>query len=373
MAAESQLESIQLDAFVLPDDHSVFKVFPGKGYRFYDVIKDTSTVFLDIRGLDVLSDSPATWNDKEVLAIIAADRANRRPAAKPGSHKKRRSGVDQRDLGFLKGLLLQAKKGDLLVVPAEGYRRDVLIGEIVDDPGSVRWITAKDGDGTSIFAGRAVQWRAVIEKRHIEPKLLDRLHTPIAFFVIEPSLREQLYELAFESYVYKDVYVSTFRTSKERFTSADNLIASIWFNGLAATRNAVEQGQGDTIASQHFVSVALLPTGAENQNELELNINSPGTILVRSAGVFAFALMALSPLSAPQAQSVADGNVRITLRPVGGANPNCAVQVEAAVAEYVRSLGPTQLLEACEFGRKTRQDASLKTRVRLKTVSKRLK
>lgn len=89
-------------------------------------------------------------------------------------------------------------------------------------------------------------------------------------------------------------------------------------------------------------------------------------MLVRSASAFALALMALLPLSAEEAEAVANGQTRITLRAVGGADPNCALIVESAVADYVRSLGPERLLEQCEFGAKARNMATLKSRVRLK-------
>ncbi|WP_176495410.1 hypothetical protein [Sphingomonas sp. HMP6] len=76
------------------------------------------------------------------------------------------------------------------------------------------------------------------------------------------------------------------------------------------------------------------------------------------------------PLSAAEAQQVADGKVRIVLHAVGGADPGCQLIVEAAVAEYVRSLGPERLLEACEFGKKAHVDATLSSKVHLKKTLK---
>ena len=368
-------DEIEMEAFVLPDDHGVYKCFPGKNYRFYKTMHDTSTVFLDIRGLEALPDNPAVWADADVLAVIAADRVAREIGRlATDALVKADSGptIDKRNLTFLKGLLLNAKKGDILVVPGKGYRRDVLIGEILDEPGTFKRIEVTEKTGVHTYLGRSVTWRTSIEKRYVSPDLLEKLHTPSAFFALGESMRDEIYQLAYENFFYRGTFVSTFRTTKERFTSADNLVASIWFNGLAAVRNAAEinrlAGQIDTaeLPEGNFVDIALLPTGAENENELELNINSPGTLAIRSASIFAFAAMALFPLDAAQAQSVADGDTRITIRAVGGGDDNCALRVEAAVAEYVRILGPENLLEACEFSKRSRDKATLKAKVHLK-------
>lgn len=358
---------------MLPDDHGVYKLFPGRNYRFYDDMRDASAVFLDIRGLEALADNPAVWSDTDVLSLIESDRLAReleRIADDAVVRENSSGAIDKRNLTFLKGLMLNAKKGDLVLVPGKGYRRDVLIGEFVDDPGTLKRIPVVETAGTNIYLGRAVRWLTGVEKRLIGPDIIERLHTPGAFFAFGESLKDQVYQLAYENYHYRSGYVATFRTTKERFTSADNLITSIWFNGLAATRNAIDTGHVQALEGLSFLETALLPTGAENQNELELNINSPGTILVRSVGVFAFAVMALFPLNVDQAQSVAEGQTRIILRPVGGANDACALQVEAAVADYVRTLGPDKLLNACEFGKQAHVNATLSAKVNLKKGAK---
>lgn len=359
------LDEIELGAVALPDDHGVFKCFPGEGYKFYDVVAHESVVFLDVRGLDRLPENPAIWNQAELELVVEQDHVLRSlPKRGARGQRRRKSGVAKRNVNFVNGLLLTVKRGDIIVVPPPGYRRDVLIGEVVDDPGVPARVEAQDGDNTHVYLGRRVRWLANVEKRFLRRALLDKLHTAQAFFAIGETLHEDVYRIAYQNYIWRGSFVATFETTKQRFTSADNLVASVWFNGLAATRYAVENKTILTPAS--FVEVALLPIGEPENSELELNINSPGTMLVRSASAFALALMALLPLSAEEAEAVANGQTRITLRAVGGADPNCALIVESAVADYVRSLGPERLLEQCEFGAKARNMATLKSRVRLK-------
>ena len=59
--------TVELDAYVLPSDHTVYKFFPGEGYKFYEVISQTSIAFIDVRGLDELQGPPSNWDDDEVL------------------------------------------------------------------------------------------------------------------------------------------------------------------------------------------------------------------------------------------------------------------------------------------------------------------
>lgn len=346
-----------MDASALPDDHQVYKCFPGEGYKFYDVVLQQGVAFLDIRGLDDLPDNPAAWDPDALRDKVALDHALR-GAKRRGGKRRRRSGVVQRNINFVNGLLLELRRGALIVVPPPGYRREVLIGEVVDDPGKPVRIEAQDGDVLHTYLGRRVRWLAQVEKRLLRRELLDRLHTAQAFFAVGDTLHEDVYALAYENYVWRGSFVSTFHTSKDHFSSGDNLLSSIWFNGLASAASGADLG------AKSFIEVALLPDKAAN--ELELNINSPGTILLRSAGAFALAAMALLPLNHGEAQQVAAGQARVTLRAVGGASQECQIQVDAAVADYVRSLGPQRLLEMCEYGKKTREEATLKAKVRLK-------
>src|SRR5688572_13746998 len=125
--------NVALDAYVLPEDHQVYKLFPGKTYRYFGAVRDSNIAFLDVRGLEELDDDPRKWKDADVLKVISDDRWAReldrisrglQPLTTPGVSR-----TDKRTLTFLKGLLLTAKRGDLVVIPPSGYRREVLIGE----------------------------------------------------------------------------------------------------------------------------------------------------------------------------------------------------------------------------------------------------
>ncbi len=65
---------VELDAFLIEDDHRIFKCSPGKTYRFYKQVREAKSVFMDIRGLDKLLGEVKEWDDEKALKIIADDR-----------------------------------------------------------------------------------------------------------------------------------------------------------------------------------------------------------------------------------------------------------------------------------------------------------
>lgn len=362
---------VQLDAYVVPDDHRVFKISPGRTYRFYRAVRDANAIFLDLRGLEGLDDDPAAWVDKDVLKLIADDRWNREIQSRARGNKPQGAegvgSTDRRNLTFLKALLLDARKGDFIVVPAEGYTKEVLIGEFTTDAGFFHRIDAADGDLVHTYLGRPVRWWTGIEKRLLSSELIKALHTQTALFVMGMSLYEEVYRLALGNFVYRQRFVSEFHTTKEKFTSEDSAVVSTWFNGFDVLRNAVENGSVETLGGQSFYLLGLSKLPDAQAAELTININSPGEFSVRSSTVFALALMAMLPLASCDSQEIVDNGVTVELKSIGDASTDCAIDVENAVNSYVTALGYERLEQACELAKRAREDATLETNAHLKS------
>lgn len=361
---------VELDAYVLPDNHCIFKVSPGKTYRFYQEVRRTSTIFLDIRGLDSLSGHPALWSDKQVLEIIADDRWNRElQSREKGNDPKGLSGVtkiDRTRLGFLKALLGDAKKGDLVVVPVEGYDKEVLVGELVDEPWVLRTVLAKDGDdGEFNYIGRRVIWRAARPKRFFSGDLISALHTQTPLFQLGRSLHEEIYRLAYRNFVYNNNFVSEFYTSKVHFTAEDSAVLSAWLNGFEYLRFMISTSNTANLHSS-FAEMGLAKLPDQVAADLTININSPGAFVLKSKGAFALTLMALLPLSACGSQRIIDDGVEIKLKTIGAANQNCSIEIEEEVKTYAETLSYNRLETACELGKRAQQDAKVTTQALLK-------
>lgn len=366
---------VELDAYILPSDHGVWKVFPGKTYRFLEAVRQSQHVFMDVRGLEFLPPHPSDWEDRKVLSLIAADRWDRELAkAERGAKPQGGPEITKQDRkvwGFLRGLLLEAKKGDLVVLPADGYRRDVLIGELLTEPGDMNFVEAADGEIVSRYAGRRVKWLPSKEKREFNETVIKSLHSAAAFHTIAKSARQEIYEVAYQNFILEDLFVATFQTSKQQFTTSDNAVVSVWFNALAATYSAEVGDPESSIANKSFSELGLLKSTESQRGELSIDIASPGSVLLHSSGVFALATMALYPLMlAVSATALAASPIQVKLHVVGGAGRECELHVSQAAEGIIKTLSVRRLQDACETAIRAREEATLHTRARLKKPPK---
>lgn len=368
--------TVSLDAYVIPEDHRVYKCFPGKAYRFYELVRDESAVFLDILGLDQLGADATTWTRSTLIDTIRTDRQKReadmvargrKVPKRTGYSAKGYSRTDRRDATFAVGFYQTAKQGDLIVVPAEGYQRDVLIGELLDPPGKVVEVTAKDSDGYTVtYLGRRVKWLGRQAKRLFSDQLIGLLHSQTAFFDIGKRNYEAIYEIAYENFTVGDLYVASFKTTKQHFTSRDNLMVSVWFEALSAIRDAVEAEKTDGLKDRSFYEIAFAATPSD-ASELSININSPGEFVLRSAKEFALVAMALFTLASAQ-PSLADARTaHVEAKVVGNANTECLGKVDESVRRYIDALGAKGWQEACKMAVAARDSATLQTEARLKS------
>lgn len=365
---------VELDAYILPSDHGVWKVFPGRTYRFLETVRASHHVFMDVRGLALLPENPFDWDDKAVISIIASDRWERelaksehgvKPRGGPGVTKQ-----DRKVFGFLKGLLLEAKKGDLVVLPADGYRREVLIGELLDEPGKISFVPAKDGDDVSDYAGRRVKWLPSKEKREFHERVIKSLHSSAAFHTIARSARQEIYEVAYQNFILDHLFVATFQTTKQQFTTSDNAIVSVWFNALAATFSAQEGHPNSSIVNKTFADLGLVRSAESQRGELSIDIASPGSVLLHSMGVFSLAAMALYPLMQLDAATLAASPIAVKLHTVGAAGKECELKVSKAAEGIIQTLSVRRLQDACETAVRARNEATLDTKARLKNPPK---
>lgn len=360
---------VDLDAYVIPDDHAIFKCSPGKTYRFYLAVRAAKVVFPDIRGLDQLDGDPDQWTDAEILDVIAADRWQRELVSRArGNQDQGHEGVskiDRRNLTFLKRIFFEGKKGDLIVVPVDGYAKDVLIGELLTDPGDVRGVEAKDGDYTGVYFGRPIRWRSAVQKLVLSEELIKALHTQTAVFALGRSVHEEIYRHAYANFVYQGHFVAEFRTAKEKFTAEDMSVVSTWLNGFDVLRNAMA-GNVQIADGDSFYKLGLQNLDDNLAAELRVNIQSPGEISVRSATPFALALMAMFALSGCESKQVINDGVTVHLKAVGGASKDVQTDVESCVSDMAIALGECRLDEAAGLGIRSEKDARVSTSATLK-------
>lgn len=358
--------NVELGTYILPDDHKVWKYFPGKDYKFHGLVAEKSLALIDVRDLDDLSDDPSDWDDDDLLEHIAEDRVQRRvDAGFKRPDKLVRSQGDKATLTFLRGLLFTAKKGDLILMPDKGYTTAVRIGMLLDNPGKLKSITAEDGDVEYRYYGRRVKWVGEIEKRRLSDELIGQLHSQAAFFDIGVSNYEEVYDKAFDDYVYDDLFVATFRTSKNVFTSKDNLLSSIWFELVEVLEEARENGEQLTIDSIYELAVES-EIDEDDRNDLSIYVQSPGWFRWRSITIEPLAAIALFAMATANVPYTEAKEATVSAHVVRQADDQCLGEVDETVREYLELLGKDRWEQACKLAVKAQTQATLRANAGLK-------
>lgn len=362
--------SVKIDAYVLPDDHKVYKFFPGKSYKFYEVVRDTKLAIIDVRNLDELGDDPDEWDDDDVLDHISQDRVDR--AVAKGKKRPARlvnSQGDKATQTFLEGLLFKARKGDLIAMPDKGYTTNVLIGRLLDEPGVLKTIEAHDGDDIHTYYGRRVKWVGAVEKRLFDTDLINLLHSQAAFFDIGRGHYQQVYNAAFDNFIYDKQFVATYRTSKRIFTPKDNFLTSVWLELLEVLEEAREAGE-KLSAGTIYDLVIQSDIDDDDRDDLSISIQSPGWFRIRSAvasPLASLALFAMAYQGVPYKDAVA---ATTTASVVLDKNNECLGDVDASVRDYIKLLGKDRWEQACTLAKQAGDIATLEAEVQVKLVAR---
>ena len=351
---------VKLDAYVLPDDLTIYKFFPGKNYKFHRLIRDEKVAIIDVRNLDQLGDDPSGWKSERLLKHISADRVDRnvqRGASRPT--RIIRSAGDKAKLTFLEGLFFKAKKGDLIVMPQKGYTSDVLIGQFTEKAGTLRSVSASDNGVISRYFGRKITWLAKKQKRLFSDSLIDSLHSQAAFFDLGSSSYDEVQRLAFDNFIYDNQFVGTLRTEKRIFTPKDSFLVSVWLEMLEVVETAHASSSALPRGSIYDLVIAS-DIKDDDRDDLSINVQSPGWFRLRSAAaspLVSLAMFALALNGVPYAQAVEAQTVAHVVR---SAADGCVGELDAAVRDYIRLLGSERWEQACKLAVQADAEARLK-------------
>lgn len=349
---------VKLNAVILPHDHKVYKLFPGKDYKHYTKIKDSGVVFLDVQDLEKISTDKSKWKADALVTHIATDRVARAVAkGKPQPSRLVRSQGDKATATFIQGLLFTAKKGDLVLVPDRGYGTDVLIGQFLDDPGT---IVKVGGDlvGEPAYFGRRVKWLKGAVKGKFSNHLIKLLHSQAAFFDIGRSLYEEVYLTAFDDFVYDQQFFAIYRTSKSIFTPKDNFLTSVWMELLEVLEYS--RSSHEDLASGSIYDLVIESNIADSdRDDLSISVQSPGWFRIRSivaAPLAALSLFAMAANAVPYDDAVV---AKSSANVISTAESSCLGDVDASVHDYVVLLGKERWEQACVLAQRAKAQAQL--------------
>lgn len=361
---------IHLDAYVLPEDHSVYKFFPGKSYKFRDQIIGAEVVFLDVRGIHEITASQKPWTHEAIKQAAFQDRATRyleSRAEEVEEEKSFRVGPnDAKHATMVHGLLYSAKKGDIIIMSAPRYQTDIYFGELLDDPGDLVRVKAVDNGVEREYPGRRVKWRTKKSKFSLSPNLEMLLYTQNAFFLIgDRNLKREIYSTCYKNFIYRGLYASSFRVSKEHFTPSNHAVVATWFNAVASIRDAVQSGDLSQIQDLTYLELGIQQSANDTDGEMTININSPGDVILWSYTAFALASMSLYGLTEANAQMEEAKSATVIVKTIGTANSDCALDISEKITEYIDAMGGQRWKDHCKNGQRAKSEASLSTDVKV--------
>lgn len=257
-------------------------------------------------------------------------------------------------------------------MPDKGYTTFVRIGMLLDGPGTLKTVTAKDDDESYRYYGRRIKWVGEIEKRKLSDPLIAQLHSQAAFFDLGRSHYEEVYSKAFDDYVYDGQFVATFRTTKNIFTSKDNLLSSLWFELIEVLEEARESG--NALAIENIYELAVESNiDEDDRNDLSISVQSPGWFRWRSLTIEPLAAIALFAMASANVSYAEAKTVTVTAQVVRAADTQCLGKVDTSVKAYLELLGKDRWEQACKLAVKAESQATLKANATLKNGPKRAK
>jgi hypothetical protein len=366
-------ESIVLDLRfrVIPPDHDVFIVFPGQNYFLYEFFVATQRIFPELPGLDLV---PGKAIDEQPDLERKVARARRIAAWHQGSkkgdapsrqladyHAFRKNASFANTYGVLTGFFGRAKKGDLVVVPPAQYFQKALIGELLDDPEDFEPIVVPRVWENEAVPSRKVRWLASPLRADLSVDLQRRFPSPNAFRKLDREARAEIYSFAYGSYSVEDSYTARFDVTAAEFNTVDDYYLQQIFNVIAAGCQLIDEGAafgdiqsiGDLVA--RLSNPAYIP-------DLQVNINSPGSLVLSCAKLVPFVVSAILALSLLGAETTWSAAAADQIQVINSEAPNddeCTLKVADEVKEQLKMMGMERWQELCKKAQQLRQRTGL--------------
>lgn len=224
--------------------------------------------------------------------------------------------------GWLNGLYVSAKIGDLIVVPGPGWRRDSegdwiekksLIGEISGDV--TRW--ERDGPVDYLRAKylvRSVRWIAELDENDLDRVTQSTMRTQNALVQLRADQLETVLGAAYRNVLVKGEYLARFITKNLEFSAHESFhFQAFVMASSAAHQRATDGGVAEKFDRSIYEIAAAMSRAHEFVPEQDSSIHSPGYTTLKAIGNIPMVVACLYAL-ALQADSLpfdANGNADI--------------------------------------------------------------
>ncbi|MBB3164676.1 hypothetical protein FHS25_005179 [Rhizobium laguerreae] len=316
---------------VIEKDHQIFVLHPGDGKRFYNDFIATSSIFLDIPGIKF--ETSPDIGDEGVRQQLRMSRAiggwhkSGRPEARKPSRLIEDYGVklEGRDapryMREVKNLYVDAKPGDLFVIPGPGYNSRVLLAELSEDfDPDFRVDIARYG-ADRVPARRVTFIQTESAKYEFGQRAIQLMQNRQAIIrVSDDHDRHEFYEHAYGDYVWGDVSGSYMEVTEQVIDQKDLTDVLFLTNLYGAMYVALKAGELETFIGLPLHVAINQYYNRELFGDISIEVHSPGffgrpmknpAIAGFVAAMTVLATMGASPLAATtiEVQNSANGRV----------------------------------------------------------------
>lgn len=272
---------------VIEKDHQIFVLHPGDGKRFYNDFYATSSVFLDIPGIRF--DQAPNIEDESTRRLLRMARAiggwhkSGRPAAKAPSRLSLDYAVQlegreaPRFMREVQTLYVDAKPGDLIVIPGPGYQSSVLLAELVEDFDTGYFVDTHRYGADRIPARRVKFLKTTHAKYEFGRRAIQLMQNRQAIIrVNDETDRHEFYEHAYGDYAWGNVSGSYMEITREVVDQKDLTDVLFLTNLYGAMYVALKAGELEKFLSMQLHQSVNAYYNRELFGDISIEVHSPG-------------------------------------------------------------------------------------------------
>jgi hypothetical protein len=350
----------------IPENRKVFFVFPGSGYRHYQMMREANAVYLDVPGFPIPQNrNIAALSDIVERLAIADDVADWHRRGMPGDAipsrdpdtvtARRRSKRRIFLAGIMRGLFSDAAKGDVVIVPPKDFQDDVLFGEFVDD-GTECTVVAAPFHAEESIPARGVRWLATQKRITLPGWLEQKMPSPNPVRQLERQYHKYVFDILYERYYFDQQFVCKFGINANDFSTLDNfLVQQIFLYTCALFENNHEENI-ENISDKSLLEVVSEIEFSADIPDQRIEIQSPGNIILYSRNIIPLVTGVLMMLSALAPAGEVPKNIKIVnTADDGQTSKECEVDIAKEVETDLQLMGVQRWIEWCKAEKEARK------------------
>ncbi|CAA2105417.1 hypothetical protein MBUL_03182 [Methylobacterium bullatum] len=375
--------TVDLNTKIVLPHNRVWRMFPGYGYKFLSSYFSQNSAFLDIPGFDMPEGS--LEEDDEFLKRIAA--------SENIIHQKRSLGADvdvdmdwtqlkpaynTQGRGILKRSMInfyeEARLGDIIVVPSPVDLGEIYVGTLTDRRYSGRISNFPREYGEVPMPARRVSWLQTIKENKVSPALSSSLRHQNPFNLLEKSLYNEVFAIAYSSYVYGEERGSIIYNTLSDYIDKDAAFLGLISQVSAAICHMVDEGSNERKLS--LINTILDQQPMEYYCSQSVDIHSPGLNRFLSSKNTPIMIISLIGLLAFLGNNSSEKNLKRDIQNVtvtntiSGPEDGCSVPVDKGTKMFLDTTPIDEIWRLCKLAREARERAGVQSGVTVTAPNK---